>query len=56
MFVPEEYGGAGLTYLAYVVAIEEGAGKDWQHVGEKLAKHRNGETGTFVLPEYTGLR
>jgi butyryl-CoA dehydrogenase len=23
MFVPEEYGGAGMTYLAYVVAIEE---------------------------------
>ena len=23
MFVPEQYGGAGMTYLSYVVAIEE---------------------------------
>jgi|GEM_PF-3573993 len=43
------------AFDTYVVAIEEGAGKDWQNVGEELAKHRKGEVIAFNADDLKAL-
>ncbi len=43
------------SFDTYVVAVEEGAGKDWQNVGDNLAKHRKGKVISFKADDLKAL-